>query len=218
MLGRSQLRAYFRKTYLGKIVLLLRSVFPEIWSNTSLVIYVQDLRDAIRSGADGSIEFEVRRSNQCDIEQIQQNRLDGREILRRTENGHLCFVAQNSQGEIIGYIWIAFDEIYIGEILKTMALTSGEAFLYDVFVFPKYRKRGVYKQLLRTTCGWLRQRGFMNAYCGALASNVASRSGLERVGFKEEGTVTLVRVLGRKRYDERWKSAKVHWKQEMSRT
>lgn len=212
MLSLPQLRAYFKKTYLGKIVLLLRSVFPEIWSNTSVVIYVQNLGGLTESGGDGSIEFEIRHASQYEIKQIPQNRLDGTEVLRRTENGHVCFVAQNSQGEIIGYVWIAFDELYIGEILKTMALTSGEAFLYDVFVFPKYRKRGAYKQLLRTSCRWLRQRGFVNAYGGAPTSNVASRSGLERVGFKEAGTVTLVRILGRKKYDERWKSAKVCWK------
>ena len=38
--------------------------------------------------------------------------------LKRLKDGHICFIAEEEKGEIAGYCWVAFEEIYLGEIRK----------------------------------------------------------------------------------------------------
>ena len=71
------------------------------------------------------------------------------EVLKRLKQGDVCFVAI-SKNKIAGYLWITFKKrVYIPAIEKTINLMSNEAYIYDVKVFPKFRRNNIGKKILQ---------------------------------------------------------------------
>jgi RimJ/RimL family protein N-acetyltransferase len=121
---------------------------------------------------------------------------------------HLCFVAQQN-GMIIGYAWVAFGEIYVSEIERTMKLQADEAEIYDVFVSREHRGKRVAHEMLRNICDYLREKGMRKACIAALSTNGASRRMIERMGFTKNGTVTFFKLFWMRKYSEDWRSSEL---------
>lgn len=125
-----------------------------------------------------------------------------RNLRKRLENGHICFIAEDKKGQIVGYCWVAFHEIFLSEISKKLELSPEEADLYDAFIFPEYRGKKIYQKILQEIFTFLRKNQYVRAYGHALIDNIPSRRGIARVGYRPKKVVTLLRLFGFKIYSE----------------
>ena len=105
-----------------------------------------------------------------------QNDIDGVE---------LCSVAL-IDGEVAGLIWI----YRYGDNSRLFSLRDTDAELNNGYVFPKYRNKGVFKQVIDYACGWLEQKRYLTAYAMVHWDNEPSLRAFRDIGFEVQGKVS----------------------------
>jgi len=195
-----------------KLPTFFKSHLSNLVSYASLIIYEKDLTGKTPvTLIDAEIEVDVHCASSNDIEKITRvAKTNRKKILERLDNGHLCFVTVEREGKIVGYCWVAFNEIYLSEIDRKMMLLPEEANIYDAFIFHEHRRKKVYQRMLGTICRWIKGKGFQRVYISSLSINIPSRKGIEKAGFKKRGTVTAFRLFGLIKYREKWKGVKLY--------
>lgn len=111
-----------------------------------------------------------------------------RELEAACANGHL-FTAIEKEKEIIGYIKVGMNKVYIHDFDRIIPLPAGVAFVYDIFVLPSYRNRQVARYALLATMRLLEDHGFTRVWCHIEKWNHASLRLFQRAGFRERGTI-----------------------------
>lgn len=119
------------------------------------------------------------------------------EIRLKEEEEHIYLVATYHK-EIIGYIKIAVNEVYILDYEKTLRLPARTAMIYDTFVLPKHRRKGVGSALISESLKQLSLRGYEVVWCHIPPWNTASIRAYSNVGFKKVARIRFVKILGRK--------------------
>jgi GNAT superfamily N-acetyltransferase len=79
----------------------------------------------------------------------------------RIAKGHLCIVGRH-EGEIVGYTWA--DPVEVNDRTCDHRLEPGEAYLYDAYVVPEHRGRGLAPYLRQASYEHLRSAGFRTFY------------------------------------------------------
>ncbi len=69
-------------------------------------------------------------------------------LQQRLDKGHLCIVLKQQQ-QIVGYTWVDFKEV--NDSVCDIELQPGEVYLYDAFIAPEYRGRGL-ASYMRVEC------------------------------------------------------------------
>jgi GNAT superfamily N-acetyltransferase len=64
----------------------------------------------------------------------------------RFERGDVVVVCHD-KSTVMGYTWLSFEDLWVGESHLFLSLTKDEATTYDAFVFPQYRGRGLYTRI-----------------------------------------------------------------------
>ena len=130
-------------------------------------------------------------------------RLVGRRDLERFrllhDHGHLCAVAWRGERPV-GYAWVALRmEPAVTEC--TLPLPSGAAYLWDLFVVPEERARGVGSALARERLRLARAHGRAHGWRMIAPDNHASVKTLSRSGntTRVVGEVRYVKILSRMR-------------------
>lgn len=86
------------------------------------------------------------------------------------------YLVAYSQQEIMGWILLGVDQnFYKNETI---------GFIYELYVFPKYRKRGIGKNLMLHGLSSLRSNGMKKVQLNVFSSNPA-RKMYEKLGFRE---------------------------------
>jgi GNAT superfamily N-acetyltransferase len=116
------------------------------------------------------------------------------EVRRRFRSGGRCYTAW-VDGHLASYGWVSFDEEYVGEFNLRVRLLPGEAYVWDCFTLPAYRRHGLYSALLAHVLCNLEAGPVCRAWIGADADNVASQRGIARAGFRAVADMVLARVL-----------------------
>ena len=101
----------------------------------------------------------------------------------RIQQGHLPYMA-TLEGDPAAYGWVATREAEIGELDIHIVLGPREYYLWDFWTVPQYRGRRIYPQLLQAIISDLLPSGDA-FWIGHGPGNDASRSGIERAGFRE---------------------------------
>ena len=119
--------------------------------------------------------------------------------LHRIENGESAFTISINK-KLAASGWLVKDQrtSVLSEVHQTMLLPEGSVSLYDFYTDPKFRGRGLYRQLI----AHMLQLAFSNentkyAYICVLADNGASRHVIEKAGFQHQGSFYLERKFGR---------------------
>jgi len=148
------------------------------------------------------IKVSVKRASMDDLKRIYVIRARNKNGLsKRLNDGHLCFIAER-KGDPVGYCWVAFRELYIIEIDRKIKFDNAEACIYDVFVFPEYRRKKIYQKMLVEIFRFLKKKGYKKAFINVLSTNIPSQRGVEHVGFKRIKNVTFLKLFGLKKYAE----------------
>lgn len=131
---------------------------------------------------------------------------DASEWLARSAHGNVCLVAC-SGSEVLGYVWISRSRELMTEVNHVVDVSRDGAgiYLFDGFVFPSHRRKGVLRTLLTSAMAWARDHGAARVYAAFARENHASERALIQAGFVTVvGDVSRLLVLGRE-----WKRVRV---------
>ena len=116
------------------------------------------------------------------------------EVVRRFQSGVQCYGAWVGS-ELAAYGWVSFREEYVGEFKVWVRLVPGEAYIWDCFTLPAYRRQGLYSGLLVYMLGQLEKDNECRIWIGADLDNLPSQRGIARAGFRVVADIALARVL-----------------------
>ena len=139
-----------------------RAEFATIWTATIDTVW-RDLPDDERARLDrGSWEGHIRKRLEPYVESD------------RTE----AWVAEASDGTFLGYILVGPGGGYL--------TPEAHGFIYDVWVAPTHRGRGIGTHLVRWAADWARSKGYAKIKLEVAETNPAARRVYEAAGFRPE--------------------------------
>lgn len=113
-------------------------------------------------------------------------------VFQRLRRGRHCYIGR-SEGQIVAYGWITFDEEVIGGLDLRVRLLPGEAYIWDCATLPAYRGQRLYPALLTCMQRELQDAGCRRIWIGMDADNLPSRAGVARAGFQHVVDIVQVR-------------------------
>jgi GNAT superfamily N-acetyltransferase len=135
--------------------------------------------------------------------------LSGAEIAHRYNSGNRCLVWLQD-GEVAFYAWVYVNEgaelVLASAVARTsvpLALKPGEAYWWDAYVAPPYRRRGIFSQAVREFVPYLARRGVRRVYSIVDYSNVPSIRGHVAAGFEIASGVVHIRAFGAEKFLKR---------------
>lgn len=114
--------------------------------------------------------------------------------LKETYN-HYYPIATHGE-RIIGYIKIGVNRVYILDFDRILCLPKRTAMIYDTFVLPEYRRRGVCSYLISESLKFLDVEGYESLWCHIPPWNTASIRAYSRAGFRKVARIRFVKILG----------------------
>lgn len=106
-------------------------------------------------------------------------------IQARLDKGHLCIVLKHGT-HIAGYTWADFDEV--NDAACDYELGPGEAYLYDAFIAPEFRGRGLAPYMRVESYRHLRQAGRHTFY------SISDYFNSPAIRFKEKLNAEAIRL------------------------
>lgn len=195
---------------LAKFLLPLSIIEKFFLAYKKNVIYEFDVKDVSMVKAETKIIF--REAGLTDMEKLVEIRTSRRsfgegflrkekyliKVLERLKASHQCFIAERNS-EILGYVWFAFGELYVNEIERRVVLREDEAILYDGYVSPFQRGKGIGPDIWSQSIIRLRRSGYRRIYGFVASYNKPSRRALEKINGKTKATVIFLKILTMKR-------------------
>lgn len=118
-----------------------------------------------------------------------------KEIESAKANNHV-YASISHQDNIIGYIKIGLNNVYIHDFDKVVHFPSNVALIYDIFVLPEYRGRHIASYAVTEAIQFLKQRGVEYVWCHIEGWNHASIKTFQKIGFKKKASIRFSRLLG----------------------
>jgi GNAT superfamily N-acetyltransferase len=133
--------------------------------------------------------------NPADIEQYNAFRRpsDPDSALRRMRDGHCCFIARDGE-RIVGASWGATANARNSYLSAPIALTSDEAYAYDLFTAPDWRRKGVAVAVTKALHDFYRDEGKWRVLRFVVPENHAAMAGT--LGYDSIGRTGFV-CIGR---------------------
>ena len=126
-----------------------------------------------------------------------------RKILRRLEDGDVCLIAMVDD-MVAGFAWLYFREKkYEPAIEREETFGDDEALIYDIVVFPEFRKKYISEKLNEKGMRLLKSKDFKKVLGYTQADNIPSIKSFERMGFYPTKIITCFRIFKFKRIKER---------------
>jgi GNAT superfamily N-acetyltransferase len=140
---------------------------------------------------------EFSRAGPEDAEELAAVTLSGdpQTLRGRLAAGRRCYVAR-VRGALAAYGWVSFGEEVIGEMRLRIRLLPGEAYVWDCFTAPAYRRRGLYSALLQHITAELRAEGLCRVWIGADLDNIPSQKGMALAGFSPVANLYVAGTQG----------------------
>ena len=121
------------------------------------------------------------------------------EISRMQERGQL-FVGVREGQQLIGYVKIGWDDVYVLDYGVDIRLPPKWIFVLDTYILPEWRGQGVGAFLVSATSVAMRARGFTRRIAHVRTDNSVMIRLAHAVGYEELGRVDFTSFLGRKTF------------------
>lgn len=115
----------------------------------------------------------------------------------RFNKGEICFIAED-QDKIAYYGWISFNDEYEDNCHIKVKLNKKEAYWFDCWTVPEYRKMGLHTAVTTKALTYLKNKGYKRVLSFVTVKNVPSLKAFGRVGFKGKKVVTFIKLFGLK--------------------
>ncbi|MFQ5599908.1 MAG: GNAT family N-acetyltransferase [Candidatus Krumholzibacteriia bacterium] len=110
------------------------------------------------------------------------------------QHGHDLVVASR-QGRALGWAWIGYERVFLPPLGREIRLPEGTAYLYESYVRPSERGRGVGKRLVAARCRHADGLGLERLLTHVVAGNQASLRALQSHDFRIVGRTHFLRAL-----------------------
>ncbi len=97
-------------------------------------------------------------------------------------------------GHYAGYVKIGFSHVYIGDFDRAIAIPQDTAFIYDTFIHPEYRRRGLGRHLIGESLRYLHRQKKQSVWCHIPDWNTASIRAFGGNNFKKMGHIRYLRI------------------------
>lgn len=102
-----------------------------------------------------------------------------------------------SEGDsIVGWAWIGYERVFLPPLGREIRLADGTAYLYDAYVRPAARGRGIGSVLVGARCMKAVERGCDRSLTHVVDGNLPSLRALQAHGFETRGRTLFVKALG----------------------
>jgi len=110
------------------------------------------------------------------------------------ENDHELILAERG-GEVLGWAWIGYGRVFLAPLGRAIRLSDGTGYLYDAYVRPAERGRGIGRALVAARVARAEARGTVRLLSHVRIGNAVSRRALEHEGFSIIGETVFMRAL-----------------------
>ena len=117
-----------------------------------------------------------------------------RELRLAKEEGHI-YVNITYTGEIVGYIKLGFNRIYIEDFKSVLCFPPHCAFIYDSWVKGEFRNKGIRSFAYGEIINFLKERGFSKVASHIPPWNKASRKVSAKIGAAEVFYIRFFRLF-----------------------
>jgi GNAT superfamily N-acetyltransferase len=108
-------------------------------------------------------------------------------------NEHDLVIASR-EGRTLGWAWLGYDRVHLAPLEREILLPKRSAYLYDCWVRPEERGRGLGKALIAARQQHAQGRSLTKLLTHVEEGNHASRQALERNGFSVVGRTGFLRL------------------------
>ena len=122
-----------------------------------------------------------------------------RELMAAMRHGHL-YPLLRVNGRNAGYVKVGLARAHVSDFNSQIALPFGCAFIYDTFIHPDFRSRGLGTFMISSVLRHLRSIGLNTVWCHIPAWNRPSSRAFETNGFCKVAHVRFMRIGGLKLY------------------
>jgi len=117
------------------------------------------------------------------------------EVIVGLKEGHY-YPSIKYNGEIIGYIKVGKNGVYIADYKKTIRFPPEIAFIYDSYVVPQHRGLGVAPYSINEVMKFSKNKGFTKLRCHIPPWNNASIRAYTKAKFKRIKRIFYFRIFG----------------------
>jgi ribosomal protein S18 acetylase RimI-like enzyme len=129
----------------------------------------------------------------CPPAQFREHRIE--EFAKRLKTGRAGVIALSGE-EVIGYAWLSMQSELERWTNVQISPQEGEGYLFDLFIFPKFRGYGIYPSLQNYRFECLKKRGCRVVYGVVVARNFPALKWYERFGFTPVRQIGHIKILG----------------------
>lgn len=117
-------------------------------------------------------------------------------FLKRICSGEICLLA-SIDGCVAGYEWFTVSGVHIEERYNIpLEIPDNTLYAYDAYVYPKYRRQGVWKGLIQYSSKILSENNKTAIISYIDYGNVASENAHEKIGFMRGFTYIYIIIFG----------------------
>jgi GNAT superfamily N-acetyltransferase len=104
-------------------------------------------------------------------------------------------VVASAAGQALGWAWIGYERVHLTPLGRSILLPPGTGYLYEAYVRPAARRRGIGRALVGARCLCARQRGCDRLLTHVVEGNLPSLRALQAHGFAITGRTHFVKAL-----------------------
>ena len=172
--------------------------FNFIFSTNSAIWFEKDLTEKlVEYPPKIPIEIDMNSTSQT-IEWVKNQKekwLTNSKEIASAQNCNHCWLSINTNGNIIGFLKIGFSNPYITDYKRVIEMPEKMAFMYDTFVIPAYRNKGVSTYVATQVLKFLKEQGYNKVGVHVPSWNIASLRTLEKMGFKKVIYIKCFRIF-----------------------
>lgn len=95
------------------------------------------------------------------------------------------------EGKIAAYAWIGINHFYEGSSGYSSDLDKDTAYLYDLYTFDAFKRKGLMEELVQMLFAIYKRKGFTSMRTIVSTDNVRSNGLMSKFGFQEIGLISV---------------------------
>lgn len=143
------------------------------------------------------LKYQIEQAHEDDLEKF-INMVDEAKYKRFKERfmkGKICFMALDGK-QAIAFSWISLDDEYETVSRVKVRLNEKEAYLFDDYVLPEYRNKGLQSALIMARLKYVHNLAYRRALALVSKKNIYAFQACVSTGFKPIRIITMFRIMG----------------------
>ncbi|MBP2027197.1 RimJ/RimL family protein N-acetyltransferase [Acetoanaerobium pronyense] len=118
-----------------------------------------------------------------------------KEIECANKNSHIFYILKY-KNQIIGYSKVGVRNTYVHDFNRNIHLNKNTAMIYDIFIDPNQKGKGLAKYALKDIFRYLKSKGYKKVIAHIEKWNYPSINTFTKSGFRPKKIICLIRILG----------------------